>query len=87
MEHFDSYAIIIAASVIILISFLFVAIAKRTNIPSVLLLIGLGVGIQHLLVYLDVEIPNFFPVLEILGILGLIMIVLEAAFRPQIKQR
>ena len=79
MEHFDSYAIIIAASVIILISFLFVAIAKRTNIPSVLLLIGLGVGIQHLLVYLDVEIPNFFPVLEILGILGLIMIVLEAA--------
>jgi NhaP-type Na+/H+ or K+/H+ antiporter len=70
---------IIAASVIILISFLFVAIAKRTNIPSVLLLIGLGVGIQYLLVYLEIESPNFFPVLEILGILGLIMIVLEAA--------
>jgi cell volume regulation protein A len=79
MEHFDSYAMIIAASVIILISFLFVAIAKRTNIPSVLLLIGLGVGIQYLLVYLEIESPNFFPVLEILGILGLIMIVLEAA--------
>ena len=79
MEHFDSYAMIIAASVIILISFLFVAIAKRTNIPSVLLLIGLGVGIQYLLAYLEIESPNFFPVLEILGILGLIMIVLEAA--------
>jgi cell volume regulation protein A len=79
MEQFDSYAMIIAASVIILISFLFVAIAKRTNIPSVLLLIGLGVGIQYLLAYLEIESPNFFPVLEILGILGLIMIVLEAA--------
>ena len=60
MEHFDSYAMIIAASVIILISFLFVAIAKRTNIPSVLLLIGLGVGIQYLLAYLEIESPNFF---------------------------
>ena len=79
MEQFDAYTLIIVASVIVLISFFFVAFAKRTNVPSVLLLIGLGVSLQYLLVYLDIPIPNFFSVLEVLGILGLIMIVLEAA--------
>ncbi|MEO9485267.1 MAG: ion transporter [Ekhidna sp.] len=79
MLEFGPYTMIIAASVIILVSFLFVAIAKKTNIPSVLLLIGLGVGIQYGLAYLEIESPDFFPVLEVLGILGLIMIVLEAA--------
>lgn len=86
MEDIGPYTLIISASVVILLSFLFVAIAKRTNIPSVLLLIGLGVGIQYLLVYLDIGIPNFFPVLEILGILGLIMIVLEAALDLKLRR-
>jgi NhaP-type Na+/H+ or K+/H+ antiporter/voltage-gated potassium channel Kch len=86
MEQFDAYTLIIAASVIVLISFFFVAFAKRTNVPSVLLLIGLGVCIQYLLVYLDVPVPNFFAVLEVLGILGLIMIVLEAALDLKLKR-
>ena len=70
---------IISVSVITIISFFFDGVARRTNIPAVLLLIGLGVGIQHLLVYMGIKIPDFSPALEILGILGLIMIVLEAA--------
>ncbi|MFC4722173.1 ion transporter [Geojedonia litorea] len=86
MEQFDAYTLIIAASVIVLISFFFVAFAKRTNVPSVLLLIGLGVGIQYLLQYLNIATPNFFSVLEVLGILGLIMIVLEAALDLKLKR-
>ncbi len=86
MGQFDPYTLIIAASVIILISFFFVAFSKRTNVPAVLLLIGLGVGLQYLLVYLNIPLPNFFPVLEVLGILGLIMIVLEAALDLKLKR-
>ncbi|MEQ9405628.1 MAG: cation:proton antiporter [Cyclobacteriaceae bacterium] len=86
MEEFNAYTLIISASIIILTSFLFVAIAKRTNIPSVLLLIGLGIGIQYGLVYLGIESPDFFPILEVLGILGLIMIVLEAALDLKLKR-
>ncbi|NNL33661.1 MAG: sodium:proton exchanger, partial [Flavobacteriaceae bacterium] len=86
MEQFDAYTLIIAASVIVLISFFFVAFSKRTNVPSVLLLIGLGVSLQYLLEYFEVPVPNFFAVLEILGILGLIMIVLEAALDLKLKR-
>ncbi|NND52122.1 MAG: hypothetical protein HKN54_06935 [Flavobacteriaceae bacterium] len=86
MEQFDAYTLIIAASVIVLISFFFVAFAKRTNVPSVLLLIALGVGLQYLLKYFDIPTPDFFSVLEVLGILGLIMIVLEAALDLKLKR-
>ncbi|MEP1093667.1 MAG: ion transporter [Cyclobacteriaceae bacterium] len=86
MEGFDAYTLIISASVVILVSFLFVAIAKHTNIPSVLLLIGLGVAIQYGLAYLGIESPDFFPILEVLGILGLIMIVLEAALDLKLQR-
>jgi cell volume regulation protein A len=86
MEQFGPYTMIIASSVIILISFFFVAIAKKTNVPSVLLLIGLGVGLQYLLAYLHIDTHNFFSVLEVLGILGLIMIVLEAALDLKLRR-
>lgn len=86
MTQFGPYTLIIAASVILLLSFFFIAIAKKTKVPSVLLLIGLGVGLQYLLRYLDVPDPNFFSVLEILGIVGLIMIVLEAALDLKLQR-
>jgi hypothetical protein len=55
-------------------------IAKYTKIPSVLLLIVLGVGIQFLLKELNISLgDNVFSLLQLLGIVGLIMIVLEAA--------
>src|SRR5690606_8628756 len=74
------YSLIIGIAGIIVISFFFNIIAKRTNIPSVLLLIVLGVVIQQF-------VPDKFNVqsyadldtLEVVGNIGLIMIVLEAA--------
>lgn len=60
-------------------------LARRTNIPSVLVLILLGVGIQQLLLYFNLE-PSYFNVLEVLGIVGLIMIVLEAALDLELKK-
>lgn len=86
MTGIDAYTAIICGSAIVLLSFLFNGIAKKTNIPAVLLLIALGVGFQYLLKSLGYENVNFFPVLEILGIVGLIMIVLEAALELELRR-
>jgi len=86
MEIFSSYNLIIAASVIIILSFWFNGIAKKTNIPSVLMLILLGIILQYVIRYFVTVPLNFFPLLEVLGIVGLIMIVLEAALELELKR-
>ncbi len=75
-----SYYLIIGVSLVIIISYFFNLVSRKTNIPSVLLLIGLGIGIKEILIAAQIGHDiNFMPMLEILGIVGLIMIVLEAA--------
>lgn len=76
----NTYFDIIAISSIVMISYALSLISKLTKIPSVLLLIMLGVGLQFLLKELQINISeNVFDLLQLLGIVGLIMIVLEAA--------
>ncbi len=86
MEILSSYNIIIAASTILIFSFFFGELARRTNIPSVLMLIVLGIVLKFGLDAVGGENINFFPLLEMLGIVGLIMIVLEAALELELKQ-
>lgn len=86
MEIFDSYNIIIIASVVIILSFFFGELSKKTNIPSVLMLIFLGIGLKLGMDALHLDEIDFFPILEILGIVGLIMIVLEAALELELKR-
>ena len=79
------YIAIISASIVIIMSFIFNFISIKTNIPSVLLLIGLGVTIQ-------VAIPSIRNnsllnnSILIIGKVGLILIVLEAALDLKIKK-
>lgn len=76
----NTYFDIIAISSIVIISYALSLVSKLTKIPSVLLLIILGVGLQFLLKELQINISdNLFNLLQLLGIVGLIMIVLEAA--------
>ena len=86
MANFGPYTFIIAGSIVLLLSFIFGNIAKKTNVPAVLMLIGLGVGAQYILKSLEVTDVDFFPILEVLGIVGLIMIVLEAALELELKR-
>ncbi|SFT86751.1 NhaP-type Na+/H+ or K+/H+ antiporter [Algoriphagus locisalis] len=86
MEIISSYNLIIEFSVIIILSFLFNGLSKKTNIPAVLMLIALGVILQYVLHYFTSETIDFFPILEVLGIVGLIMIVLEAALELELKR-
>ncbi|MGI9546808.1 MAG: cation:proton antiporter [Flavobacteriaceae bacterium] len=86
MDILSSYNLIIVASLIVILSFWFNGISKKTNIPSVLMLIVLGIGLQYVIQYTVEEPLDFFPALEVLGIIGLIMIVLEAALELELKK-
>ncbi|MCK5066456.1 MAG: cation:proton antiporter [Bacteroidales bacterium] len=76
---FSSNGLVIIGSVIVIISYLFNLVAKRYSIPSVLLLIFLGMGLHGVVSATGLESPDLTPILEVLGIIGLIMIVLEAS--------
>lgn len=76
----NPYNDVIAVCLVILVSYFFGIIARRTNIPSVLLLILLGIGLQFGLEAADITLGrNMFNMLQVFGIVGLIMIVLEAS--------
>ena len=87
MEYFNPYIAVIAICVIIIFSYNFNVISRYTNIPSVLLLIGLGIAIRQGLQALDMELgENLTHLLELVGIVGLIMIVLEAALELELSR-
>lgn len=78
MIEFDAYHAITALSGLVIVSYIFTLISAKTRIPTVLMLLLLGVGIREFLVKIDryVEIPLDF--VQFLGVLGLILILLEA---------
>lgn len=80
MEVISPYTAIIGISVIIIVSYFFNIISQKTNIPSVLMLIALGILIKQGMKFIGITAgESLFNILELLGIVGLIMIVLEAA--------
>jgi len=82
MDLSNPYYLIIGASAVIILSFIFGEISQKTNIPSVLMLIVLGVVLQKVI---HIEKSSVLGILEVLGIVGLIMIVLEAALELELK--
>ena len=76
----NAYNLVIVLACVIIASHVFNFISKRTNIPSVILLILLGIGGKFAMDYYEFNQDGLiFGTLEVLGIIGLIMIVLEAA--------
>lgn len=86
------YYIIIAASLIIVLSYLFNIVADKWNIPAVLLLILLGIGLREFIGLFEIKkeailgVFEQIKILEVLGTLGLILIVLEAALELKIAK-
>ncbi|MDG1330880.1 MAG: cation:proton antiporter [Crocinitomicaceae bacterium] len=84
----NPYLLIMSIAGIIILSFFFNILAKKTNIPSVLMLIGLGMGLKAVLdAYGLSEDLHFDSLLEILGNVGLVMIVLEAALDLKLEKQ
>jgi Kef-type K+ transport system membrane component KefB len=80
ISDIDAYGLVIGGSLIIILSYFANLLAKRTNIPSVLVLIAMGIAARKGLETMGLKsIPYEGLVLELLGTVGLIFIVLEAA--------
>lgn len=79
--------ILIILSSIVIISYLFNMLSRKTNIPSVLLLIGTGIGIKYTSLYYGLIQADVDKLVKILGIAGLIMIVLEAALDLELSAK
>jgi len=86
MELSSPYALIIGSSIILILSFFFGELSKKTSVPSVLMLIILGVLVNLGLQTLGVTNIDYSSILEILGIVGLIMIVLDAALELKLSK-
>ena len=73
------YSILIGLSLAVLLSYLFDLTARATKIPSVLLLLLAGIALNQAAIYwsLPIRVPQV--VLELFGIVGLILIVLEGS--------
>ncbi len=88
MEVINPYIAIIGVSLIIILSYFFNVISQKTNVPSVLMLIVLGILIKQGMNLMGMSAGNqLFSLLEVLGIVGLIMIVLEAALDLELSKK
>lgn len=87
MEQLSSYTILFIVCGLIIISYLFSVLNKATRIPSVLLLLGTGILFRQLSHSLGVNLQIPQTVTEILGTVGLIMIVLEAGLDLEITKK
>lgn len=81
-----SSAIIISLCVLLLMAYLFDITSSKTKIPSVILLLLLGIGVRQVNEFFGIGIPNLNPALPILGTVGLILIVLEGSLDLEINK-
>lgn len=82
----DAYFVLVTLSVMVVLSYGFNYLSAKVKVPSVLLLIGSGIGLRFAADYFSLHIPSTATLLEILGIAGLIFIVLEAALDLSIQR-
>ncbi len=75
----SSYYFILGVSLLVILSYFFDIIAKKIKVPSVLLLIGTGIFINKISREYQLGLPDLQPTVNILGLVGLLLIVLEAA--------
>lgn len=71
--------IILFLCVLIMLSYVFNIISKYTKVPSVILLLATGIGLKQLSLQYNFSLEGINNYVQILGTVGLIMIVLEAA--------
>ena len=60
--------------------------SSRTKIPSVILLLLLGWTVKQLAVWFGILLPDFSPVLPVLGTVGLVLIVLEGSLELELNK-
>lgn len=74
-----TYTVLIILSGLVIFSYLFDLVASKTKLPSVLLLLLLGIGLRLLVDNLHFKTFDFLKILPPLGTVGLILIVFEGS--------
>ncbi|HEU0256924.1 MAG TPA: cation:proton antiporter, partial [Microbacteriaceae bacterium] len=78
MNEHAMYWGIAALSAIVIVSYVFSIVSNKTRIPSVLMLLVLGIGLRQAVTATGTTAPVGSQTLQFLGVLGLIVILLEA---------
>lgn len=81
-----TYTTLIILSGLVIFSYLFDLVASKTKLPSVLLLLLLGIGLRLLVDNLQLQTFNFLRILPTLGTVGLILIVFEGSLELKYDQ-
>lgn len=86
MENISAFSVLFSICGLVILSYLFSVLNRTTRIPSVLLLLGTGIVLRYLSDTLG--FPFHIPpaVTEILGTVGLIIIVLEAGLDLEVTK-
>lgn len=82
----DTYSILILLGSLVVFSYLFDIFSRKTRIPSVLLLLLLGILLRYISEYFEWQIYNFSSILPLLGTVGLILIVFEGALELKYEE-
>lgn len=78
MKGLDSYTLIIAACLLVILSYLYNLLSQKVGVPAVLMLLMTGIAGREYMISRNQAIVFPQQAVEMFGILGLIMIVLEA---------
>lgn len=86
MENLSAYTVLFTFCGLIILSYLFSVLNRATRIPSVLLLLGTGILLRYLsgIMGFTFHIPP--ALIEMIGTVGLIMIVLEAGLDLEVSR-
>jgi len=82
-----TYTLLIILSSLVIFSYFFDMIARRTKLPSVPLLLVLGILIRLAVDYFHIPTFNFLNILPALGSVGLILIVLEGTLELKYERK
>lgn len=78
--------ILITICTLLLAAYVFDLTASKTKIPSVILLLYLGWMVRQFSELFELKIPDLYPLLPILGTVGLILIVLEGSLELELDK-
>ena len=77
---------ILAASALLLFSYLLEIIGRRFRLPSVVMLIGTGILLRQIMDSMDFHLRWVDPIVPVIGTIGLILIVLEGALDLKVSR-
>ena len=83
----NSYYFILGISVLVILSYFFDILSKKIKVPSVLLLLATGILLNNISETYGFQLPGLQPVVNVLGLIGLLLIVLEAALDLKLTKK